>query len=444
MRQNIASASQALPSGVATDDFVPTIEQLQRLDELRSYVETLQTHIWDRLTAKNVETLAYAIYFNHFYGMLLATTEDRLTVGLQRVALNPLETDDFHSVYDTLKSYLITTTDHERSTKEFLGPVLYNRWSAGREVDKVRAQLIHKQFDFYATQLKAANPYSFPSQWSVVEGARRYLRNIFTAEQIYHSLLNDAANKATGIRFNVLFPASSEVLIDSYEVPAPFTKPGYAIVQGGLDHLVLYAEFWVIGTNFVGQVDTTTIQQNLTDRFRAEYIAEWNTFLRRASFHAYLPLPSDDAEKKLNLLAGPYSPVLALLGTVSRNTAVLDKAISSHFQSAQMVVPPESAEQNQYVGQSPQPYLDALDSLKGTLKIIRLTPNGFTDPSMLGKGLDAAAAANSAARALSQSFAVDEQYHNEVVVEELLQQPITNAEVILKLRPGGSRKSRKP
>ena len=116
-------------------------------------------------------------------------------------------------------------------------------------VDPARAQLIQKQFDFYATQLKAANPYSISPQLPIVERARAYLHGLGTDERIYQNLLSDAAGKTPGIRFNVLYPGSAEVLIDAHEVPAAFTKPGFAIVQDGLHHLDRYVrgEEWVLG-----------------------------------------------------------------------------------------------------------------------------------------------------------------------------------------------------
>ena len=68
--------------------------------------------------------------------------------------------DAYEKTYNELKAYLITTSFHEKSTKDFLSPVLMSHWLADRDIDKDRRDLATLQFDFYSTELAKENPYS--------------------------------------------------------------------------------------------------------------------------------------------------------------------------------------------------------------------------------------------------------------------------------------------
>ncbi len=68
--------------------------------------------------------------------------------------------DAYEKTYSELKAYLITTSYHDKSTKEFLTPVLMSHWVDSREIDKDRKDLASSQFDFYSTELAKENPFS--------------------------------------------------------------------------------------------------------------------------------------------------------------------------------------------------------------------------------------------------------------------------------------------
>ena len=67
--------------------------------------------------------------------LLFAATQDQLLSNLRRVPVAPDPSYEYGTTYDTLKAYLITTSMHQYSTPQFLAPVLYNRYAAGREID---------------------------------------------------------------------------------------------------------------------------------------------------------------------------------------------------------------------------------------------------------------------------------------------------------------------
>ena len=112
--------------------------------------------------------------------------------------------------------------------------MLLNRWSANRNVDAERRQLAQKQFDFYAEELKVANPFSSENDTAAVEKARRYLALFAGFERVYQAMLADAAKNTAPLNFNKRFPGSAEVVVDSQDVAGPFTKPGWEFMKNSL------------------------------------------------------------------------------------------------------------------------------------------------------------------------------------------------------------------
>src|SRR2546421_383999 len=143
----------------------------------------------------------------------------------------PAPTDDYGPAYETLKAYLITTSNHDRSTKLFLAPVLLNRWSAGRGVDPERVQLAQKQFEFYAEELKVANPFSSENDTLAVDRARRYLRQFGGIDRVYQFMLSEAGKSNPAVDYHQTFPTAGQAVVDRTIVSGAFTKGGWAFIQ---------------------------------------------------------------------------------------------------------------------------------------------------------------------------------------------------------------------
>ena len=108
-------------------------------------------------------------------------------------------------------------------------------------------------------------------------------------------------------------------------------------------------EQWVLGDQTASNFDRAKLEQQLRDRYVADFIAQWRAYLKAAVVVRYTDIP--DAAKKLNLLAGNQSPLLALFWLASQNTAVDEPKIAGAFQPVQIVVPPASVDR--YI--APQP-----------------------------------------------------------------------------------------
>src|SRR5207248_164309 len=156
LETSVAEAARAIaPENIGAGQ-TPSIESLQRLDSLRSALVNLAQYQREgaplRLrfglySGESVYPQARKIYFARFRPLLFAATQDQLLSNLRRVPSTPDPAFDYGTTYDTLKAYLITTSAHQYSTPQFLAPVLYSRYSAGREIDAGRAQLIRQQFE---------------------------------------------------------------------------------------------------------------------------------------------------------------------------------------------------------------------------------------------------------------------------------------------------------
>src|SRR5262249_39090333 len=141
---------------------LPSLDQLQKLDALRQSVETLSDYQqngapwsmrWGLYTGDSLYPDVRRVYFQHFQHLLFGAAQGKLIKTLGALPVTPGPNDQYGPVYDTLKAYLITTSNHDKSTTLFLSPVLMKSWQAGREIDQARLDLSQKQFDFYSEQL---------------------------------------------------------------------------------------------------------------------------------------------------------------------------------------------------------------------------------------------------------------------------------------------------
>ena len=133
--------------------------------------------------------------------------------------------------YDALKAYLITTSNHDKSTRLFLAPVLMTWWTAAASVDPERQQLAQKQFDFYADELKEANPYSTENDSAgdrtgaaLPEAVRRHRARL-------SFMLAEAGKTVRRSISTGSFPGSAQVVVDRTTCAGAFTKGGWAFMK---------------------------------------------------------------------------------------------------------------------------------------------------------------------------------------------------------------------
>ncbi len=435
----VLTAAEGLQENALQPGPVPSALALARLDALRQSVEKLGAYEregaplslrWGLYSGSSVYQPARGLYFSHFRRMLLAPVQETIVATLRALPTSPGQTDDYGYAYDTLKAYLITTSDADKSTKPFLPSVLTDRWASARPVDAEQRRLAQGQFEFYSDELPRGNPYSIPRD-SVVAKARAYLQLFGGTDRVYQFMIEEANKSNPAENFNRRFPGTREVLVDDFDVPGAFTKGGWKFMRNAMKNAGSYfnREQWVVGSTQAGAVDPAKLERDLTARYRNDFINRWREYLKRATVVRYLDLK--DAAAKLNKTAGPQSPLLGVMWLAAQNTSVEDPDVQKAFKPLYTVMPPASVDQ--YIGPANQPYMNALLPLQGSLEQLAssLKPPGPGDPAA-AQTLSQAGTAKIAARQLGQGMGIDPDGHIEGVLQKLLEDPITHAEALLR------------
>ena len=434
LESRVQEAAQALPPGDVLNAQPPTLDQLRRLDALRTSLEPLITYRrdgapwhdrWGLYTGDSLYTEAKPVYFDRFRKLLFAQTQAQLVQFLDTLPVTP--GPEYGPVYDALKAYLITTSNPEKSTASFLTPVLMKWWSNNRTIDAESRQLAQKQFEFYAATLPEGKPFPTQGDGLVVEQARRYLARFAGADRVYAFMLAEAATKNPPINFNKQFPGTAQVVTESHEVPGAFSKAGWNYMKDAIAHADKFfsGEQWVLGNSSSGQIDRARLEQDLKDRYATDLVKEWRAYIQSAAIVKYASLK--DASQKLMQLSGNQSPLLMLLALASQNTAVDDPNVANAFQPVQAVVPPGSTDR--FIAPSNQNYMNALVALQSSL-------DGLANQA--GQSADAAPTLANAAQAkvvtrqMAQAFRVDSTVHLDASVQKLLEDPIAYAEGLLR------------
>ncbi len=429
----VSSAEQAV-----TD--LPSADALRRLDKLRDCLQLLGaygregpplSYRWGLYVGDASYPAVRRLYFRRFRELLLAQTQAALLSFLRQLPAAP--GPEYGATYEALKAYLITTSSHDKSTREFLSPALLRQWSGNRNVDPDRLQLAQRQFDFYSEELRRENPFSSESDLAAVHAGRRYLSQFAGMERIYLAMIADAARGAQPVQFNRRFPGSAAVVADPYEVPGAFTAAGWGLMRKAIAEPDRYfsGEQWVLGEQAATNIDRAQLKQQLEQRYFSDFAAQWRAYLKNAAIVRYASLA--DAAQKLTLQSGNQSPLLALFWLASQNTAVDAPEIAALFQPVQAVVPPGSADR--FVAPPNQNYVSALMTLQSSLETIAGQPQ--PDDAAAAGALNNASAAKLAARQVAQAFRIDPDAHVETIVQKLMEDPITQAEALLRnMGPG--------
>jgi type VI secretion system protein ImpL len=442
LENSITSAAAALPARTVSATSLASPQDLTALDQLRAALVQLENYRqqgpplmyrWGLYHGDEVLDAAREIYFDRFQRLLLTNTQTNIAATLSALPLTPQPGADYSAAYNPLKAYLITTSNPDKSTVEFLTPVLMQYWLNGRVPDtNEQKQLAQQQFDFYASELARKNPFSIAPEMPSVTHARSYLASFGGFERIYQQMLTAAGKAAGSIDFNRTYPGSSATVIDGHIVPGAFTSTGFAFMQDAILHPDRYfsGEAWVLGDQAPPSLDRTNLTQQLASRYLGDYQSEWRMFLRSAQVIKYRSLA--DAGIKLQLLSNPSSPLLALFYTVSHNTAVANLDIKKEFQPAQAVVDPTSADR--FSGPGNTAYITGLIGLQASVSQVAKDPTAATNPAAVQPIIQASTSAHTAATQTAQAFNIDPQAHVDQLALALLQAPITFVDDVVRAR----------
>ncbi|MCC6859264.1 MAG: hypothetical protein IT158_11920 [Bryobacterales bacterium] len=413
-----------------------SLDALNRLETLRQSLETLTRYKlegapyrlrWGLYTGGRLYPVVRRAYYSRFHRLLFASTQGSLIGTLQRLPDKPSPADPYGPVYDTLKAHLITTSHPDKSSREFLTPVLMSHWIGSRQVDEPRAGLARKQFDFYAADLLVSNPFSSQEDRTGVGRGRAYLAQFAGAERVYQAMIAEASRRNDPINFNRMFPGSSAVVVNNREVPGAFSKDGWTFMQTAMQNPERFfgGEEWVLGRQSSAGIDKAALAGQLAARYRKDFIDQWRAYLADTAVVRYRNLP--DAAAKLKTLSGNQSPLLAALWLASRNTAVGSEEIRKIFQPVQYVTPPEI--QDRYIAGSNTGYMQALLGLQASVEQAAGAPAAGRD-AFIGPLNAQASQAKLVTRQVAQNFTINPGTKVETQVQDLMEKPILYAEAL--------------
>jgi type VI secretion system protein ImpL len=434
LEAQVLDARAGISSGESMGRGLAPADALHQLDTLRQSLAVLTgyrhggapwRYRWGLYTGDELYPDTRRLYFARFRQLLFGSTKNAILENLR--TLPGVPGPEYGQTYDLLKAYLITTSNHEKSTRTFLAPVLVRSWSPpGSNVDPERKNLAELQFEFYASELKEANPFSDENDLAAIERARRYLAQFADVERVYALMLSEAAKHGSPINFNRQFPGSAAVVLETREVGAAFSKGGWSFMEGALRRPDRYfnGEKWVLGDHGAAQVDLGRLERDLQTRYYADFLREWRAYIQSASVVPYAD--AKDAAVKLRTLSSNQSPLLAVLSLASQHTAVDDPAVSAIFQPAQAVAPPGITDR--YIAEPNQNYINALSSLQVSLENM----TGQPDDPAVAQALSGALQAKIVTRRMSQGFRLDSEGHVDAAVQKLLEDPILFVEQTLR------------
>ena len=437
LENRVVEAARAIGPGEAVGADFASTDSLRKLDTLRLSIQTLsdwhRTHPplmyrWFLYIGDDLYPEARRLYFARFKQLLFAQTQANDLAYLSGLPATP--GPDYQPTYNALKAYLITTSNHDKSTKDFLTPELMELWQTGRKADTERAQLARNQFDFYADELKLQNPYTSDNDSASVEKARRYLANMGGPQSVYAFMLSEASKNNPPVDFNRTFPGSAQTVLDSHVVPGAFSKPGWGFMKDAIAHPDKFrgGERWVLGDYAIGNFDPAKLSDQIKTLYYTDFVKEWVLYVKSASVVSYTGLK--DASVKLAQLSGNQSPLLELFALASNNTDVDDPAVKDNFQPVQTVTKPGNMQK--FVGPENQNYINALIALQGSVDAISDTA-GVPSDQAAAPAIANAQQATTTVRQIAGTFNPDRTNHVDTMSQNLLEEPITFVLGLLKL-----------
>ena len=435
LQADVREAALAVAALPATQGGLASADVLRRLEALRVQVARLGGYErgwvpprlqWGLYTGSALYPDARRLYFDALDRHALGGARAALLASLRALPDSLRDTSEYGPAYARLKAHLVMTAHSERSSGEFLGPVLLERWLAGRSADAERQQLARRQFGFYGDELRVDNPYGFTADDGAVAKARTLLASSTDADRIYRFMLDAAARDRPPLQYNRAVPGSAAFVAAPYEVPGAYTRAGWTFMQDALKHVdrFLAGERWVLGPPRAGRaVDQKALAEQLRAQYTEDYVKHW-----RAYVSALRVAPSSnmkDAVARLGRLSTNQSPLLGALALAAQHTHVGDSAIIRPFQPLGQVVPVEPTDKIIIEGSAP--YAAALAGLGTAIDQATKAPPGEEAP-VVQEVQSKASDARAAVQTLAQTFNAGPAAATGSAVQTLLTAPIVSAE----------------
>jgi type VI secretion system protein ImpL len=309
----------------------PSVETLRGMESLRSELATLLEYEregapwrlrWGLYSGSRVLPGLYDLYFQRFRQVFYEDIHGSIAATLSRLPAVPDPNSPYNAIYDRVKAYRMITECKCSPDAAFLTPVLAGIWTADRSIDSERQTLARKQIDFYASELKYKNPYRVEEKTELTDRGRQYLSAFGGVERLYRGMIEDANQKRAAARLADLSPDWKQALSSPGEVQAAFTLDGWTYVEKAIkdpNRAALGDTCVLGGKGAIAQfAQGATMSAQLENLYIQDYIRRWREFTAATTVEPFRS--AADAAKKLELLSGNRSPLLAALFMISENT----------------------------------------------------------------------------------------------------------------------------
>ena len=381
LESDFARVAQDIHISDSPSGQLPSMESMRQLETLRKSLAELTLyerngaplHLrWGLYAGHDFFPEARRIYFLRFRQLLFGQIQASILDTLRRLPGTPGPNDEYISNYDTLKAYLITTSNPDKSTPEFLSPVLEKYRMKGQTPDINVQVLARAQFDFYADELKVQNPYSSDTDAPARDHARDYLNHFGAVPRIYTAMQNAATKQTLPVNFYGEHPDATDLIRLVPEVPGAFTKGGWDFMQNAIVHSDQYfrGEEWVLGGASEAITNRADLETQLRAMYRTDFIKHWQDFLKSAKVAPYGG--TEDEVRKLKKLSANESPLLSLLCDASQNTTARSADTDTAFRPVQQVAPAPACGSS--VPPILIPYVGALAELQNCLETLVAVP----------------------------------------------------------------------
>ncbi len=420
----------------------PTEDQLRTLDQLRQELTLLREYAegrpplrlrWGLYRGDALLPPARQAYFQQFDNLLWAPTRERLVAGLTSLEGEPGAEDDYGETYDALRAYLVTTRHPERSEEGILTPPLMAHWAFAGEVGEERRELARAQFNFFARELAVEHPLPRDADQALVTSTREFLLRFAELDRVYQALLSDGSTGIEPVELSRIAPGAGGAVRSDHSVPGAFTQEGWERVQSALGDVdrLFAAEEWVVGEQAISAEDRERLTQELADRYVTDYVEHWQSFLRSATVPGFGSTAV--AAQRLDILSGNQSPILQVLATTARNTAVDSSLVMPHFQPVHQATPPEI--RDRFISDANESYIAGLADLQSAMDQLS-GASGSQREQLMGAASSNAEQTRRAVRQLAQGFSVEGGAQVAASeVERLMEAPVRLSESLLTQLP---------
>ncbi len=419
------TASKALAAGALSPGQPLSLDQLKQLDEIRQVTAQVSdyerdgaplSYRWGLYPGHSLYEDVRSLYCRDLGRTMLGPARASMQSTLTGLRAVPGPNDDYERAFNTLKAYLMTTSNPEKAEVPFLGDQLSAQYAGGRQLAPEQAALVRDQFAYYAAE-RSSGMCPAADDKDAVEQARTHLWNYPLVERTYRNIINDVSKKNPSVSY--VDPSGTGSLVDPYVVAGAFTRKGWGAVKQAMAQSS-GGEAWVLGPERRGAtaISSAELQQGLRQKYTADYISQWNNYLDKGNVTAYANFP--DAAKKLDAMTNSKSSLLALVCLASVNTAVDSPEIAKAFSGVQQLVPPATCI-DRPIDAAAQQYMQALGAIHVRVSDIADKPDAS------GESIDSTAA-RLAARTTTQSLNLPAK------VDKLLNDPILHADQLLQAK----------